>query len=205
MNALHGGSPAAWIFGVTLVVSLVALFLRPQWLERMVFRPYWFVRRREWATPLTSALTHADLGHLVFNLLTYWFFAFQLERRIGAAAFAALYAFALTVSTVGTWFKHRGEPQYATLGASGAILGVLFASIVYFPEQSLFIIPIPIPIPAPLFALGYLAYTWYSSRQARGRINHDAHLSGALAGVAFVALTDPGALGAALAAFTSGR
>jgi membrane associated rhomboid family serine protease len=70
---------------------------------------------------------------------------------------------------------------------------VLFASIVYFPWQKLFIIPIPVPIPAPIFAIGYVAYSWYSSRQARGRINHDAHLGGALAGLVFVAITDPGA------------
>jgi membrane associated rhomboid family serine protease len=98
------------------------------------------------------------------------------------------------LSDLGTYFKHRNNPEYASLGASGAILAVLFASIVYFPGQSLYIIPIPIPIPAPLFAVGYLAYTWWSSRQARGRINHDAHLGGALTGLAFVALTDPAAL-----------
>jgi membrane associated rhomboid family serine protease len=69
----------------------------------------------------------------------------------------------------------------------------MFASIVYFPSQRLIILPIPLPIPAPLFALGYLAFTYYSARQSRDKINHDAHLSGALTGLAFVAATDPGA------------
>ena len=73
----------------------------------------------------------------------------------------------------------------------GAISAVLFAAIVYFPEMKLFIIPIPVPIPAPLFAVGYVAYSWWSARQARGRINHDAHLGGALFGVVFVMLSDP--------------
>jgi membrane associated rhomboid family serine protease len=99
------------------------------------------------------------------------------------------------VSDLGTYFKHRNDPQYASLGASGAISAVLFAAIVYFPWMKLFIIPIPVPIPAPLFAVGYVAYTWYSARQARGRINHDAHLGGALFGVLFVMLTDPAAFG----------
>ena len=75
---------------------------------------------------------------------------------------------------------------------------MLFASIVYFPTQSIMIMPLPVPIPAPLFALGYLAYTIYAARVARGRINHDAHLGGALAGLAFVALSDPQAFAWAL-------
>jgi membrane associated rhomboid family serine protease len=80
---------------------------------------------------------------------------------------------------------------------------VLFASIVYDPSQRLFILPIPFPIPAPLFAIGYLAYTYWSARHPRGRINHDAHLGGALTGLAFVALLDPQAYGRAFALFAN--
>lgn len=183
------------IFVVTIVASLVGLYGPPRFLERCLFRPYWFLRRRQYETIVTSGIVHADLPHLIFNALTYWFFAFQVERQIGPARFAALYLFGLVVSDLGTWVKHRNDPGYASLGASGAISAVLFASIVYFPWQKLFIIPIPVPIPAPLFAIGYVAYSWYSARQARGRINHDAHLGGALAGLAFVLLTDPSAYG----------
>ncbi|MEP7102775.1 MAG: rhomboid family intramembrane serine protease, partial [Burkholderiales bacterium] len=67
--------------------------------------------------------------------------------------------------------------------------------------SSIFILPIPVPIPAPLFALGYLAYSWYASRQARGRVNHDAHLAGAFAGIGFVALTDWPTLARAIHSF----
>ena len=183
------------IFAVTIIASLVGLYGSPRFLERCLFRPYWFLRRRQYETIVTSGIVHADLPHLIFNALTYWFFAFQVERQIGPARFAALYLFGLVVSDLGTWYKHRNDPGYASLGASGAISAVLFASIVYFPWQKLFIIPIPVPIPAPLFAIGYVAYSWYSARQARGRINHDAHLGGALAGLAFVLLTDPSAYG----------
>jgi membrane associated rhomboid family serine protease len=186
-------SIAAIILVVTLATSLAGLYGSPKIIEQSLFRPYWFLRRRQYATVVTSGLVHADLPHLIFNLITFYFFAFQLEKQIGGARFAALYLLGLVVSDAGTYFKHRNDPDYASLGASGAISAVLFASIVYFPWQKLFIIPIPVPIPAPIFAIGYVAYSWYSARQARGRINHDAHLGGALFGLAFVALTDPGA------------
>jgi membrane associated rhomboid family serine protease len=188
-------SIALVIFAATLVASLAGLYAKPQIIERSLFRPYWFLRRRQYETVVTSGFVHADLPHLIFNMVTFWFFAFPLERQIGPVRFALLYFLALVVSDLGTFFKHRNDPQYASLGASGAISAVLFAAIVYFPWMELFIIPIPLPIPAPLFAVGYVAYSWYSARQARGRINHDAHLGGALFGLLFVLLTDPAAFG----------
>jgi membrane associated rhomboid family serine protease len=187
----EGAPAAAVIFALTVAVSLAGLYGSPQVIERSLLRPYWLLRRGDYSTLVTSGFVHADLGHLIFNMVTFWFFAFPLERHIGTDAFVALYFIGLVLSDAGTVYKHRKDPAYASLGASGAILAVLFASIVYFPGQSLFIIPIPVPIPAPLFAVGYLAFTWYSARQSRGRINHDAHLSGAVTGLAFVALTDP--------------
>jgi membrane associated rhomboid family serine protease len=186
-------SVALLIFVATLAASLLGLYARPQIIERSLFRPYWFLRRRQSETIVTSGFVHADLPHLLFNMVTFYFFAFALERQIGPVRFALLYLLALVVSDLGTWLKHRNDPQYASLGASGAISAVLFAAIVYFPWMKLFIIPIPLPIPAPLFAVGYVAYSWYSARQARGRINHDAHLGGALFGVLFVLVTDPAA------------
>ena len=188
-------APVASLVLATFVgASLIALYAAPWMIERGVFRPYWLLPRREWARPVTSAFLHADLGHLFFNGFTFWAFGFGLERTMGSARFLALYLFGMAASAAGTWIRHRRDPGYRTLGASGAILAVLFASIVYHPGASIFILPIPVPIPAPLFAVLYLAFTWYASRSARGRINHDAHLSGALAGVAFVALSDPGAV-----------
>lgn len=186
-------SVALVIFIATVAASLAGLYAMPKIIERSLFRPYWFLRRKQYDTIVTSGFVHADLAHLVFNMVTFYFFAFPLERQIGPARFAVLYFLGLVLSELGTWQKHRNDPQYASLGASGAISAVLFASIVYFPWQKLFIIPIPLPIPAPLFAIGYVAYSWYSARHPRGRINHDAHLGGAVFGLAFVLLTDPSA------------
>ena len=141
--------------------------------------------------PTPTGTNPITLTGVLLNAMTFWFFASPLERVIGPMRLTALYVFGLAISDAGTWIRYRRDPNYASLGASGAILAVLFAAIVYFPRQSIFILPIPVPIPAPLFAICYLAYTFYAARQQRGRINHDAHFDGALAGLAFVAATDP--------------
>lgn len=184
-------SAALAIFVLTIVLSLAGLYGSPRLIERSLFRPYWLLRNRQYDTIVLSGLMHADLMHLIFNMMTFYFFAFPLERRIGSARFTVLYLAGLLISHAGTWYKRRGDPEYASLGASGAISAVLFAAIVYFPDRSLFILPVPVPIPAPLFGIGYLAYTWYAARHPHGHINHDAHLGGALTGLAFVGITEP--------------
>jgi membrane associated rhomboid family serine protease len=181
---------ALTILVLTIIVSVIGL-TSPKVIERSLLRPYLVARGSGYAGLLTSGFVHANVGHLVFNLITFYSFGFPLERVIGSTRFVALYFSALLISGIGTCYKHRDDPAYASLGASGAILGVLFASIVYFPRQSLYILPLPVPIPAPLFAVGYLAFSWYSSRTKRGQINHDAHIFGALTGLAFVLVTDP--------------
>jgi len=188
------GETFAWgaltIMAVMVVASVTAL-LSPRLLERAVLRPYFIARGSGYWRLLTSGFVHADIAHLLFNLVTFYSFAFTLERLIGTARFISLYFCGLLASGIGTCIKHRYEPNYASLGASGAILAVLFASIVYFPRSRLLILPLPIPIPAPLFAVIYLAWSYYSSRNSKDRINHDAHIAGALTGIGFVALTDP--------------
>jgi len=184
-------SAALIIFVTTIAISLIGLYGSPKLIDRSLFRPYWFLRRREYDTVVLSGLVHADLMHLIFNMMTFYFFGFLLERAIGSTHFLVLYVAGLLVSHIGTYFKQKNNPEYACLGASGAISAVLFAAIVFFPNQSLFIIPIPVPIPAPLFGVGYLAYTWYAARNPHGRINHDAHLGGAITGLLYVALIEP--------------
>lgn len=191
-------SVALIIFAGTIALSLLGLYTAPKIIERNLFRPYWIARKKQYETFVTSGFVHADLMHLIFNMVTFYFFGFSLERWIGSVKFALLYFIGLFASHIGTYFKQRNNPEYASLGASGAISAVLFAAIVYNPGSSLFIIPIPVPIPAPLFGVAYLAYSWYASKNSQGRINHDAHIGGALAGLAFVAVTDPGAYAALL-------
>ncbi|MFC4309734.1 rhomboid family intramembrane serine protease [Steroidobacter flavus] len=186
-------SPALIVFVITIATSLIGLFGNPKLIDRCLFRPYWFLRRRQYDTIVSSGLVHADLMHLIFNMMTFYFFGFLLEQAIGSTHFMVLYIAGLLISHLGTYIKQKNNPEYACLGASGAISAVLFAAIVFFPDQSLYIIPIPVPIPAPLFGIGYLAYTWYAARNPHGRINHDAHLGGAITGLVYVALIEPSA------------
>ena len=184
---------AAIVLVATVALSLIGLYGAPQVIERNLFRPYWLLRRRQYHTFFSSGFVHADLGHLLFNMITFYFFAFTFERTVGTLSFVLLYLVGLAGSHTCTYFSHKNQPEYASLGASGAISAVLFAYIVYYPSTTLMIMFLPVPIPAPLFAVGYVVYSYWASRQQHGRINHDAHLCGALSGLVFVAVSDPGA------------
>jgi len=188
---------------LTVGASLLGLYQMPRLIDRCLFRPYYFLRDKQYLTMFSSGFVHADMGHLLFNMFTFFFFAFQLEVHIGTMPFLALYAAGLVISHGCTYLKQRNNAEYASLGASGAISSVLFAYIVYFPTTTLMIMPIPVPIPAVVFAVGYVGYSYWASTRSRGRINHDAHLCGALAGLGFVAAKDPGAYADLLAAIRS--
>jgi membrane associated rhomboid family serine protease len=189
------GAPAsALLLATILVFSALGLFVRPALIERNLLRPHGLTRRGDYFTLVSSGFIHADLAHLLLNCFTLWAFGFGLERALGTASFVVLYAFGLLSSSIATWLVHRRNAGYASLGASGAILAVLFASIVVAPTSSIFILPLPVAIPAPLFALAFLAYSVIASRARVGRVNHDAHIAGAIAGVAYMAVTQPGSL-----------
>lgn len=188
------GQEGSWIiFIVTIGASLLGLNGYPAIIEKSVFRPYYFVRNREYDRIYMSGFVHADIPHLAFNMITFFFFAFPTEQFLGTLQFLILYSFGLIAGNFCTYNVHKNNPGYASLGASGAISAVVFTYVIFFPTASFLIFPIPFPMPAYVVGLGYLAYTIYSSKQQRGRINHDAHLCGALAGLLFVLMINPGA------------
>src|SRR5256885_5607244 len=140
---LTSGAPASvLLLSTILVVSLLGLFKVPSLIERNLLRPHGLAQRGDYTTLVTSGFVHADLAHLLFNCFTFWAFGFGLERRIGTLLFVALYVTGLLASSIATWLIHRHQPGYASLGASGAILAVLFASIVVVPTSSILVLPI---------------------------------------------------------------
>jgi membrane associated rhomboid family serine protease len=183
-------TPASLAILVVIVAfSALALWVAPKILERNLLRPYWMLKQRDYGTLITSGFIHADVGHLFFNALTLFFFGPALEVHMGTNKFIALYFIALVLSSLGTVYKQRNNPDYAALGASGAILAVLFAYIVYDPTATI-LLYFAVPIPAVLFAFLYMAYSWWASKNRRDNVNHDAHLDGALVGLIFVGVTD---------------
>jgi membrane associated rhomboid family serine protease len=185
-------APAAYaILIMFVVVSILGLRVWPQIIDRNLLRPHRVVRNHEYGPIVTCGFIHADFLHLFMNGFTMFAFGPALEAsRLGTVKFVVLYFVGLVLSSLGSVWKHRKNPDYAALGASGAIMSVMFAYIVYFPTSTIFYFGIPIP--APLFAVGYMAYSWWASKQGPSGIAHDAHLDGAIVGVLFVALTDFG-------------
>lgn len=181
------------LLALIAAVSLIALYLSPRLLEQCVFQPYYVWRGEKRDSIYLAGFVHANLLHLAVNLWCLWIFGPPLERRIGGAMFVLLYVLALIGSHLPTLFKERENPQYGSVGASGAISAVVFAYIVYYPTSELYLLFLPIPVQAWLFGVLYLAYSVYASRDKNSRINHDAHFWGAVSGLAFVLFTDPGA------------
>lgn len=185
------------ILALTTIASVLGLAVMPRIIERNLLRPFEVINQRVYSPIVTCGFVHGDFGHLLFNMLTLYFFGPGLERTIGTPNFVALYFIALVVSSVGTVIRHRRDRNYASLGASGAIVGVLFAYICYYPTRMLYVF-FALPIPAVLYAVLYLGYTWWAARNMRDGINHDAHFDGALTGLLFVVITDSDAIGDAM-------
>jgi membrane associated rhomboid family serine protease len=149
----------------------------------MVLHPYSVYRKQRVYTVITSGMIHNDWMHLFFNMLSYYFFAFDLEKVLGHWQFGLLYVASLILSDLPTVYKHKNDDWYHSLGASGAVSAVIFSAILFNPLTKMMIMPIPIGIPAVLFGVLYLIYCNYASKYSRDNINHDAHMFGALSGL----------------------
>jgi membrane associated rhomboid family serine protease len=128
-------------------------------------------------------------------MLTFYFFAFRLEAAFGYFNFIVIYFGSMIAGGIYTVFKKKDDYGYGSVGASGAISGVLFSFILFAPTSGMMIFPIPFPLPAWIFGLLYLTWTYFAAQKSFDRINHDAHFYGAIAGVILTIILVPGILG----------
>jgi membrane associated rhomboid family serine protease len=141
---------------------------------------------------LTAGWVHADATHLLFNMISLWFFASEVARALGLVRFLILYVSAVVVGFIPTTLRHMKHPKYASLGASGAVAAVMFSAVLLYPGMRLGIAFVAVGIPGWLYAILYVAYSvWMSWRARNSGINHDAHIAGALYGAALTFAMEP--------------
>ena len=189
------------IIAVTCIVSMLA-FGNPELLRRLILWPPAVTRDRQYYRLVTYGLIHADGQHLLFNMLTLYFFGRNMERffngHLGEFGYPIFYIGGLIVSILPSYFDNRTNAAYRSLGASGAVSAALFASILLQPWTMLLVF-FALPIPAILYAAMYIAYSIYMDRRGDGNINHKAHLWGAAYGVAATVVTEPAVISRFLA------
>lgn len=149
------------------------------------------VNRGEQYRMLTSGFLHVDYMHLILNMYVLYIFSDTLMDKLGDIKFLILYFGSLLAGSFLTKVYHKNELYYSAVGASGAVSGVVYASILLYPNMSLFLFPLPIPIPAYIFGIGYLIYSIYGMRNQFGNIGHSAHLGGAIGGYILMLLLYP--------------
>jgi membrane associated rhomboid family serine protease len=182
---------------IALVVATVAVswfaFNNPRLLDRLLLWPPAVQRRHQYDRLLTHGFVHADWQHLLFNMITLYFFGRYAEQLflpyIGALGFALFYLSAILVAILPTYLRHRHDPNYRSLGASGAVSAVLFAYILVNPWSLIFVFFLPVP--AILYGVFYVGYSVWMDRQGRDNVNHSAHLWGAGYGVLFTIMMEP--------------
>ena len=152
------------------------------------------IRKGEQIRMFSSGFLHADFCHLMFNMLTLYFFADVVINSIGFVKFLIIYLASLIIGNLLSFYFHKNEYHYSAIGASGAVMGVLYSSILFYPDMSLYLFFIPIPIPAWIFGIMYLLYSIYGMKKSLGNIGHDAHFGGAIAGYVLTIIFAPSIL-----------
>ncbi|MBD3894722.1 rhomboid family intramembrane serine protease [Halomonas sp. ML-15] len=173
---------------VTLTVLVSALgWLQPALKRALIYWPPG-VSRGQWWRLISHGLLHANITHLAFNMVTLYIFGTVMELvlvpHIGVLGFVLFYLAGLLVAILPTHLRHRGDADYLSLGASGAVAAMLFAYILLRPWSLLFVFVVPIP--AIAFAALYVIYSLWAQRHADDNVNHSAHLWGGAWGLTFM-------------------
>ncbi len=166
--------------------------------DRVFFERYKFqvgpVLKGDKLPMLTSGFLHVDVSHLLFNMLTLYFFADPVIDYLGVPKFLAVYFGSLLAGSLFALNFHKKEPYYSAVGASGAVMGIVYSAILLNPTMSLYLFFIPIPIPAYIFGVGYLLYSMFGMKNQWGNIGHSAHIGGAIGGYLLTILMYPSVL-----------
>ena len=180
------------LIAVTVLVSWLA-FDRPRLLDRLILWPPAIDRQNQYDRLLTHGFIHADWQHLLFNMITLFFFGRIAEQVIGSMigpiGFLLFYLSAIVIAILPTYLRHRHDSRYRSLGASGAVSAVLFAFILVKPWSLIFVFFLPVP--AIVYGAFFVGYSIWMDRQGTDNTNHNAHLSGAIYGVLFMLLMEP--------------
>ncbi|PTN07849.1 rhomboid family intramembrane serine protease [Mangrovibacterium marinum] len=171
---------------ITCLISIAA-FGKPALLDKLQFNASKIVHQHQYYRLVTHGFVHANWEHLIVNMIVLYSFGRAIEQyffvfgRMANAYFLLLYFGGMLVSNIYALYKHRNNFYYNAVGASGAVSAVLFAAIFFDPWNKIYFFGI-LPIPGIVFALLYLAYSYYMSRKQNDNIAHDAHFLGALFG-----------------------
>lgn len=171
-----------------IAISLWAFYGNPIYFQRFSEWPYQIVHEKRYYQMITSAFIHANFMHLLFNMFALYTFGSFLEAFFiqsfgalpGSLYFFLIYFISLFAGSILTVIFHYNNPQYVAVGASGAVSGIVFSYIIFFPKSMLYVFFIPMP--AYIFAVLWIAFSIYGMRSKLGNIGHEAHLGGALGG-----------------------
>jgi membrane associated rhomboid family serine protease len=154
--------------------------------DYLFFEKYKFntaaIGRGDYFRMFSSAFLHVNNMHLLFNMITLYFFAEVVIRALGQGTFLIIYILSFLAGNVLSYYFHKKNPNYNAVGASGGVMGVLYSAIIFYPGMPLYFILIPIEIPAWFVGIAFLLYSIYGMKKQTGNIGHDAHFGGAIAG-----------------------
>lgn len=173
-------------FVLIIVIALNVIISYQGFNDYNFFKKYQFhvgsIRTGEQFRMISSAFLHADWAHLVFNMVSLYFFAPVIIQNFGAFSFILFYVISLLAGNLLTFYYHKNDFHYTAIGASGAVTGIVFSAIIIYPEMNLYLFFIPLPIPAYLFGFAYLFYSIYGIKAKFDNIGHIAHFGGAIGG-----------------------
>ena len=181
---------------ITCIVSFIS-FNNSNVKKELILSPYKVLNEKKVWLLITHAFIHADYLHLFFNMYVLYMFGpylelyFEYNASLGFISYILFYILSAIFATIPALYKNGNNPNYLSLGASGAVSAVVFAYIVLNPLRELGIILLPgIWIPGFIFGILYLVAENYMSKKKYSNIAHDAHISGSLFGVFFILFFD---------------